>query len=136
MACESRVTGKYSTVSAATSIDVCRDCPQSSSAPPASGTQEECTCNAGSTGSNGGGCTHCKSGKFKTTAGAQACTDCEEGKYSGNTGNTREKMFVVSGEFQLDSGEHRTNKVPMQYWIVGPEWWPVHTMCQRCAFLG
>ena len=37
---------------------------------------EDCTCNAGYTGPNGGTCSACETGKYKDSPGAGACTAC------------------------------------------------------------
>ena len=42
----------------------------------------ECRCNAGYAGSNGGTCTACVAGKYKTAPGSAACTDCPAGTFS------------------------------------------------------
>ena len=39
-------------------------------------------CNAGYAGSNGGTCTACVAGKYKTAPGSAACTDCPAGTFS------------------------------------------------------
>ena len=62
-------------------------CPSSSSVAAGSGTAlESCKCNAGFTGPDGGACTACASGTFKTTIGSQPCLNCPVDTYSGATG--------------------------------------------------
>jgi hypothetical protein len=55
-----------------------------SSAPPGSVTS--CTCNAGFSGPDGGPCTACVTGKYKTLTGTATCTDCGAGTYSAAVG--------------------------------------------------
>ena len=45
-------------------------------------------CNAGYTGPNGGPCTECVAGKYKTTTGSAVCTACGPGKYSSTLSST------------------------------------------------
>ena len=53
-----------------------------------SGALEDCKCNKGYTGPNGGSCAGCLAGKYKAQTGAAACTDCAAGKYSNATAAT------------------------------------------------
>jgi hypothetical protein len=62
----------------------CTDCPTNSNSPArlSSVKGTSCTCNAGSTGPNGGPCEPCVAGKYKTLTGTATCTNCGAGTYS------------------------------------------------------
>lgn len=45
-------------------------------------------CNAGATGPDGGECTLCQAGEYKTSTGNGPCKDCTAGKYSGQVGSS------------------------------------------------
>ena len=57
----------------------CLACPSNSVSTVESGRDEQtdCLCNAGYTGTNGGVCSACAAGKYKTTTGSTACSDCD-----------------------------------------------------------
>ncbi len=55
----------------------CVNCPANSISPANNTSLEACVCHAGFTGPNGGPCTACVSGTYKTTTGSVACTNCE-----------------------------------------------------------
>ena len=80
--CKQCPPGKYSDVTAATSLDQCRPC-----APPATTTADlsACVsaCPAGQFSDRPGKCLGCPSGKFSAEEGASACADCAEGTSSG-----------------------------------------------------
>ena len=48
----------------------------------ASDAREECECNTGYTGPNGGTCAACEGGKYKDSPGAGACTACPDNSVS------------------------------------------------------
>ena len=87
-ACTDCGAGSYSTSTAATISATCIQCPSNSISYSASSAAGDCTCNAGFTGPNGGPCTACVAGKYKTTSGSAACTDCFAASYSTSTGAT------------------------------------------------
>jgi len=68
--------------------DACHECPTNSNAPEASDEEVDCTCNAGSTGPDGGNCTQCEAGKYKVASGDAACTICSAGQYLTAVGAT------------------------------------------------
>ena len=72
-----------------------KQCPASSDAPEGSSSLQNCLCNAGFSGPNGGPCTQCGSGKYKSSAGTDACTDCGIGKYSGTVAATSDTACVA-----------------------------------------
>ena len=45
----------------------------------------DCTCNTGMTGPDGGPCSSCGAGKFKSVSGSAACTSCARGKFASDT---------------------------------------------------
>ena len=67
--CTNCVSGKYSTTSGATSSSTCGSCPANSNSPVGSNAQSDCTCNRGSSGPNGGPCTSCVAGTYKSSSG-------------------------------------------------------------------
>ena len=88
--CSSCQQGKYSMVVGAMS-DVCQGCPSNSNAPEASDEEVDCTCNAGSTGPDGGPtCRLCAEGKYQANTGSLKCDDCLGGKYLDSSGNDAE----------------------------------------------
>jgi len=61
-------------------FSACSKCPSLSSAPQGSIFSTSCTCNSGYVGQNGGVCSECAAGKYKTAG--LTCTDCPTGTYS------------------------------------------------------
>ena len=86
--CTGCSAGTYSTATGASAAATCLSCPASSNSPISSSSLSACTCNVGFTGPNGGPCTACVAGKYKTTIGSVPCTDCLAGSYSTSTGAT------------------------------------------------
>ena len=80
--CTNCTAGTYSVTAGATVASVCVACPGNSYSPASSSALIACTCNAGSSGPNGGACTLCVAGKFKGTPGTATCTNCGAGTYS------------------------------------------------------
>ena len=80
-ACVECSAGKYSTKSAANTSKTCDACPTNSYSAPASSTRDNCTCNAGYTGSSGN-CSVCPSGTFKKQPGPAPCLACGHGSNS------------------------------------------------------
>jgi hypothetical protein len=64
----------------------CYSCPQNSDSPADSASITDCKCNKGSTGPDGGPCTVCAAGSYKSTVGTSTCTLCDQGTYSQNRG--------------------------------------------------
>ena len=103
-ACTQCSQGKYSGMTAATSISMCVDCPRDSynasdnsmclpcpsysTSSLSSDELTDCLCNMGYTGPDGGNCTQCSAGKYKPTNGSSGCIDCEAGKHSAATNAT------------------------------------------------
>jgi hypothetical protein len=54
-----------------------------------------CQCNAGHTGPNGGTCTTCVAGKYKTISGSTECVSCDAGKYSATVVATVEPAYLA-----------------------------------------
>ena len=87
-ACTNCLVGTYS---GGLGMSACITCPAGSTSPSGSSSVAACVataCNAGFTGPNGGPCTACVAGKYKTTSGITACIDCGAGTYSTSTGAT------------------------------------------------
>jgi len=59
---------------------VCSSCPENSAALAGSTSIYSCKCNAAFTGPNGGECTACSPGTFKSSAGSALCQNCPAGK--------------------------------------------------------
>ncbi|EKX31729.1 hypothetical protein GUITHDRAFT_49082, partial [Guillardia theta CCMP2712] len=69
--CTACPVGKYKNL---TGSDACQYCPShSTTLQVASNSSEDCTCVAGYTGPDGGPCTACPVGKYKTLTGSDAC---------------------------------------------------------------
>jgi len=81
-ACTACESGHYSATVGAAGGSTCLACPSASDAPTASTAQSNCSCNAGSTGSNGGPCALCAAGTYKPEPGDAVCVECTSGKYS------------------------------------------------------
>ena len=69
--------------------ETCLECPTNSNSPVGSSVSTACTCNAGSTGPDGGTCLFCVAGKYTALVGSTACVDCEVGTYSASVGATQ-----------------------------------------------
>ena len=78
----------YSAVVGANSPDSCTDCGAYSSSPNGSPQIERCRCNAGYTGNNGGTCSPCRAGTYKSTKGPETCKNCNEGTFSTSSAAT------------------------------------------------
>jgi len=87
-ACTDCDANTYSAATGATDASACLECPSSTQSVGGSTAQTSCVCNPGFTGPNGGTCTACEAGKYKTVTGTAACTDCGANTYSTTTGAT------------------------------------------------
>ena len=94
-ACVNCAAGKYSATAGATLESTCVACPANSNSPSPSTLVTACTCNAGSTGPDGGTCSQCVAGKYKINTGSATCTDCAAGKYLPTAGATLESTCVA-----------------------------------------
>jgi len=79
--CTNCLANQYSTITAATS-NVCQSCVANTQSGAASQAVTSCICNAGFTGPNGGNCSACIPGTYKTAAGSATCQNCLAGTYS------------------------------------------------------
>jgi hypothetical protein len=61
--------GTFSTKVGANTSTLCASCPAASSSSAGSDNQDDCTCNVGTTGPNGGACIACDAGKYKAKTG-------------------------------------------------------------------
>ena len=75
-----------------------------SQSPAGSSSVSSCVCNIGFQGPNGGECSACTAGKFKTSLGSVSCTDCGAGKYSTITGASTSATCV-----DCSAGKYSTN---------------------------
>ena len=80
--CATCLAGTYSGAGSS----ACTTCPARSSSLDGSASIENCICDAGSTGPNGGPCVLCAVGKYKVANGIEECTDCPVDTYSGTLG--------------------------------------------------
>ena len=71
--CIACAEGKYR---ALTGGSTCTTCPANANSPAASHEQEDCSCNIGYSGPNGGDCVACTQGKYKNVTGDEACVSC------------------------------------------------------------
>ena len=117
-ACTACPAGTYSIAIGATNSSVCTNCPANTysgtvgatgagtclncSANAVSGTGSvviaACVCNVGATGPNGGPCSLCATGKYKTVNGTAACTSCSAGTYSGIVGANASDVCVACAD--------------------------------------
>jgi hypothetical protein len=79
----------------------CPSCPSFSSSAIRSMNRTNCTCDAGYSGPDGGACTACNPGQFKSLSGSGSCEDCNAGVrliWSGEDDyghiNVRENMWI------------------------------------------
>ena len=86
--CTNCPAGTFSTSTGATSIAACTGvCPiHSTSVTGATASTQHCQCNFGYSGPNGGPCTACVAGRYKSRWGSASCDQCSLGKYSTDTG--------------------------------------------------
>jgi hypothetical protein len=70
---------------AAAAQGYCDACPINATAPRGSAVLEDCLCDPGYTGPNGGTCVFCPPGKFKPQFGAMSCTACPRDTFSPRT---------------------------------------------------
>ena len=96
--CAGCAAGKYY------SSGACADCPANTDSEYGAASSTDCFCNAGYTGPNGGTCTQCAAGKFKTTTGSAACTDCQAG-YESNPAHYTDCLICPHGEYE-DASEY------------------------------
>lgn len=88
-ACTDCGLGKYSGLPAMKVPETCTTCPQKSFTKlTGNDVVQDCECNAGYTGPNGGHCTACVAGKYKLTPGSHECTSCPENTWSTEVGST------------------------------------------------
>jgi hypothetical protein len=80
--------GKYSTTTGATAASTCQSCPSNSQSTTGSDAATDCVCVAGFSGPDGGTCTACLAGKYKTAAGSAACADCPSNSHHALTERT------------------------------------------------
>ena len=78
--------GKYSMTSGAMSDSTCSSCPAYANSLSGSDSAEDCTCNAGSSGPNGGTCVLCVAGKYTSQTGSAECIAWPVGTYSTTLG--------------------------------------------------
>ena len=93
------ILGTAQTGTGKTSVSDCLSCPTDSSSSAGSDALADCLCNAGYTGPNGGTCTQCAAGKFKTTTGSAACTDCQPG-YESSPPHYTDCLICPAGEYE------------------------------------
>ncbi len=92
--------------SAGSSKTTCLTCPLNENAPSSNTAVPVCSCNAGYTDANGGVCSGCVTGKYKTTSGSVSCTDCGVGTYSTTVGASKSGVCLtcpVNSNFVVSS---------------------------------
>ena len=97
-------------------LGVCASCQALSSSPAKSTALLACTCNASSTGLDGGSCSKCNAGKFKISPGSAPCSTCVSGKYSTGSGVTSASLCFEAGKYKVNPGcSICTNCIAGQY---------------------
>ncbi|KAJ1465571.1 hypothetical protein T484DRAFT_1647989, partial [Baffinella frigidus] len=81
----------------------CQQCSANSASPAGSGAITDCTCNTGYTGADGGSCSVCLAGTYKTGTGSAACTSCGVNTYSTAVDGTVCKGCPV-GTYKVNTG--------------------------------
>ena len=89
---------------AASGAGSCTPCPDHSSSPAKSGAVGSCICNAGASGANGGPCTQCTPGRYKSSTGAAVCSECGAGTSSAATGVTAESTCTDCDRGKFSTG--------------------------------
>jgi WD40 repeat protein len=102
--CTNCASGTYSGSTAST----CTSCPTLSNSLAGS---TNCECIAGHTGSNGGPCTACAAGKYKSAVGTGTCADCGAGTYSETQGATTANTCLncAAGKYSATVGAALTS---------------------------
>jgi len=93
--CSNCVAYTYSTTIGATQEGQCVACPVNTISTSGSDALADCLCIPGYTGPDGGTCTACVAGKYKTVSGSAACANCGAGKYSTSIGATLEATCLA-----------------------------------------
>ena len=94
VACTDCGVGSYSVTVGATASSTCVSCPVNTNSAVSSSAIGGCVCNAGFTGPDGGVCSACVAGKYKTSSGSVACTNCGVGLYSVAVGATTSSTCI------------------------------------------
>jgi hypothetical protein len=82
ISCTACDVSTYSSVSSATSVDICINCPINSFSVPGSTSPMDCTCKTGHAGTNWSDCSPCDAGTYKSVLGPGSCTSCGVDTYS------------------------------------------------------
>ena len=77
--CTACASGKFKETAG---LSLCQQCPVQMDSPEGSDSREDCQCNAGYTGPDGGPCSACVAGKYKSVAGDASCLECPENSIS------------------------------------------------------
>jgi len=107
--CSECPEGTYSTVVASHAAGDCQLCPHYSHSAAVSDQRTDCTCNAGSSGPDGGQCELCIAGKHKNSTGSVECSSCLVRKYSTAFGSTNASVCqqcLVNSDSLAASDEH------------------------------
>ena len=107
--CVNCPTGTYSN---ADRSPPCSSCASDSNSPSASDDFSDCLCNVGYTGPDGGPCTACVPGKYKTVTGAAACQDCVAGYYHQLPGASQDCSFCIPGNYTNGTGSSTCQDCP------------------------
>ena len=107
--CVNCPTGTYSN---AVRAWPCSSCASDSNSPSASDDFSDCLCNVGYTGPDGGPCTACVPGKYKTVTGAAACQDCVAGYYHQLPGASQDCSFCIPGKYTNGTGSSTCQDCP------------------------
>jgi len=98
----------------------CDTCPYDSSSPVGSLNVTACTCNAGSSGPDGGTCTKCFAGTYKVGSGSASCDDCPTNSNSPSGSSSLTACMCNAGSFgsfgSFGSSCVWTNRNPADKW--------------------
>ena len=85
-------------------MGTCSACPAESSSLPASDALTDCKCNAGFTGADGGACTECGAGTYKTLVGSSECLTCPDHSSSSAKSTAKADCVCDAGSAGPDGG--------------------------------
>ena len=122
--------GKYSTDAGRTSQSACSTCPSHASSRLGSGELVRCLCNRGYTGPDGGPCTACIAGTYKSMNGSLACKQCPQSKYSTSLAAVSESACIdCPARTYSKEGSSRITNCSCVRGYTGPD----GASCAACA---
>lgn len=102
--CEPCNANEYLSVllTVAEELHICNNCPLNSVSPEGSVNVEDCKCNLGFTGADGGLCTACAAGTYKRTLGSSACLSCGLNSFSVGSERTSQESCSCNAGYTYE----------------------------------